>query len=182
MMKDKIITIIMYMLLVTVGFASMLHNILWFSLDDITNCFYGGILKYMFILIFLSTLIFPVLLRRKFKKKWNLPALMLALLLTVPVFNKGILKIAEDDLRIYSKEKWDKHKDLRIYMIDDLETNYIRKGSREEYVISLLGKPNTIRKGEKKTIEYYVNTGIDPVRFYITFENDAVVETGKYYT
>lgn len=65
---------------------------------------------------------------------------LIIVLLITPIFNNGILGYVEDDLRIFSKEKWDKYEKLRIYMIDDLETHYITKGMSEEFVISLLGE------------------------------------------
>ena len=84
---------------------------------------------------------------------------------------------------IFSKEKWDKYESLRIYMLDDLDTNYIWKGADEEYVIKLLGEPFYIKEKNPRYIEYYVSSGnLDPIRFYIMFEDGEVVETGKRHT
>ena len=63
------------------------------------------------------------------------------------MFNNGILKFIEDDLRIYSREKWDQHRKLRIYMLDDLETDYlyiIDKGNLE-----LSGTPIEVLQKDK---------------------------------
>ena len=104
-------------------------------------------------------------------------------LLIVPIFNDGLIKRVEDDLSIFSKEKWDKYESLRIYMLDDLDTNYILKGADEEYAIKLLGEPFYIKEENPRYIEYYVSSGnLDPIRFYIMFEDGKVIKTGKHHT
>ena len=182
-MKEKLTSIILYVLIAAMVCVLLPYQLFMLACDDIVNYFYGGILKYIFLFLLLSIFILPVALRKKFSKKWNLPAIVLALLVVVPLCNNGILKIIEDDLRIFSREKWDKHEDLRIYMLDDLQTNYIFKGQSEERVIGLLGEPSSTTNNGKKIIEYYVNPGyVDAVRFYIVFEDGVVAEMGKNYT
>ena len=118
-----------------------------------------------------------------YKQKWILPTVLIIVLLITPIFNNGILGYVEDDLRIFSKEKWDKYETLRIYMIDDLETHYITKGMSEEFVINLLGEPMYVKEDSPRFIEYYISPGyLDPIRFYIMFEDGEVVETGKHHT
>lgn len=112
-----------------------------------------------------------------------MPTVLIIVLLITLIFNNGIWGYVEDDLRIFSKEKWDKYEKLRIYMIDDLETHYITKGMSEEFVISLLGEPIYVKEASPRSIEYYISPGyLDPIRFYIMFEDGEVVETGKHHT
>lgn len=178
-----ILTILLYFVLAVAACAFLGYSFLLFSLNDIMIYFSGGVLKYIYIFISAIALLFPIAARKRLKKKWALPIILSAILLIVPVFNLGILKIVEDDLRVFSVEKWDKNENLRIYMLDDLETSYIRNGiTDEEAVIDLLGEP-TYSYIEGEYMEYYVNHGfIDPIIFYIKLEKGIVVETGKFYS
>ena len=187
-MKERILTIIMYSLLAFIRlvyiagytFSGLLTG---FGGGSIITDYCSGILIYIFSVIWVISLGLPILKRKKFKKKWILPMVLTLVLLIVPIFNDGLIKRVEDDLSIFSKEKWDKYESLRIYMLDDLDTNYIWKGADEEYVIKLLGEPFYIKEENPRYIEYYVSSGnLDPIRFYIMFEDGKVIETGKHHT
>ena len=68
-------------------------------------------------------------------------------------------------------------------MLDDLETDYLYKGRTEEDVKYLLGEPDFISGENSQRYEYFVNPGfLDPIMFYVHFENGVVVETGKRHT
>ena len=124
-MKQKVVLIFMYIVLtVVVGFVGAYWLIL-FAFDDIINYYCYGILRYVFLLIILAGIILPILKYKKYKQKWILPMVLIIIILITHVFNSGILKFVKDNLEIYSQEKWENNEYLRIYMINDLETNYV---------------------------------------------------------
>ena len=181
-MKEKLITISLYILLALIVCAIGFYWLFTFAFDDILN-YYGGILKLIFILIMVAGIVLPIIKYRKHQQKLILPVVLCLMVLITPIFNNGILKLVEDDLRIYSKEKWEKHRNLRIYMLDNLETHYLYKGKTEEAVKKLLGEPDYVTGENAQRYEYFVNPGyIDPIIFYVEFENGVVVETGKYHS
>ena len=182
-MKGKVLTVFIYVVLalVTVVGGAYWGCLIFFN--DIVNLYHGGILRYIFIFILFAGIALPIIKYRKHQQKWILPTVLCLMMLITPIFNNGILKFVEDDLKIFSKEKWDKYEALRIYMIDDLETHYITKGMSEEFVINLLGEPMNVKEDSPRFIEYYISPGyLDPIRFYIMFEDGEVVETGKRHT
>lgn len=182
-MKEKLIVISLYILLAIIVCTVGAYWLFAFAFDDVLNYYYGGILKVFFILIMIAVIALPIIKYRKHQQKWILPVVLCLMMLITPIFNNGILKFVEDDLRMFSKEKWDKYETLRIYMIDDLETHYITKGMSEEFVINLLGEPMYVKEDSPRFIEYYISPGyLDPIRFYIMFEDGEVVETGKHHT
>lgn len=181
-MKDKIITVCMYLLLATIAIIVGFYWTILFAFDDVINKYCGGILKIVFLVIIAAGVILPVLKYRKYEKKWLLPAVLIGVLLLTPIFNNGILGFVKDDLRIYSEEKWNKHKDLRTYMIEDLEINYLYNSSDEEYVIGLLGEPDFVSEENPRRFMYYVgNDLIDGIYFYIEFEDGKIADTGRHY-
>ena len=178
-MKQKVVLIFMYILLTVVaGFV----GVYWLSLfvfDDIINHYCYGILRYVFLLIIVAGIILPILKYRKYKQKWILPLVLIIITLVTPVFNNGILKFVQDNLEIYSQEKWENNEYLRIYMINDLETNYVIKGRNQEYVKSLLGEPDLVSGDNSQYFEYYAGVGfMETIMYYVRFENGIVVETG----
>lgn len=182
-MKGKLITLSLYILLSLIVCVTGGYWLFTFAFDDILNYYYGGILKYIFILIMAVFIVLPIIKYRKHQQKWILPAVLCLMVLVTPIFNNGILKFVEDDLRIYSSERWEQHRNLRIYMLEDLETDYLYKGSSEEYVKKLLGEPDLVTGENGERYEYLVSSGyLDPIMFYVEFENGVVVETGKHHT
>lgn len=182
-MKEKLTTIALYILLALIVCATGVYWLFTFAFDEILNDYYGGVLKYVFIVIMILGIILPIIKYRKNQKKWILPMVLSLIVLLTPIFNNGILKFVEDDLRIYSREKWDRHKALRIYMLEDLETDYLYKGQTEEYVKYLLGEPDFISGEESQRYEYFVSHGyMDSIMFYVEFKDGAVVETGRWHT
>ena len=182
-MKEKIITIFLYILLALIVSATGAYWHFVFNLDDILNYYNNGILKFIFSLIMLAVIVLPIVKYRNYKQKWILPIVLCLIVLVATIFNNGILKLIEDDLRIYSRGKWERYEELRIYMLDDLETHYIYKGQKDEYVKSLLGEPDLESGDNSQRYEYFVSPGfMDSVMFYVQFENGEVVETGKRHT
>ncbi len=182
-MKRKMLTVFMYTALALVTVVGGLYWVNLIFFNDIVNLYHGGVLRYIFLLILFAGIGLPILKYRKYKQKWILPTVLIIILLITPIFNNGILGYVEDDLGMFSKEKWDKYESLRIYMIDDLETHYITKGMSEEFVVNLLGEPMYVKEDSPRFIEYYISPGyMDPIRFYIMFEDGEVVETGKHHT
>ncbi len=182
-MKEKLMIISLYILLALIVCGVGIYWLFAFAFDDILNYYYGGILKYIFILIMIVGIILPIIKYRKHQQKWILPMVLCLVVLITPIFNNGILKFVEDDLRVYSREKWEQHKNLRTYMLDNLETRYLYKGSTEEYVINLLGEPDFVSRENSQCYEYYSSPGyVDSIMFYVQFENGLVVETGKRHT
>ena len=120
---------------------------------------------------------------KKMKRLWMLPLFLIVSTIITTTVNCAVLYCASDYMSVYTKEKWDKYETLRFYMIDDLETHYIKKGMTEEFVINLLGEPMYVKEDSPRFIEYYISPGyLDPIRFYIMFEDGEVVETGKHHT
>ncbi len=182
-MKEKLIVILLYILLAIIVCTVGAYWLFAFAFDDVLNYYYGGILKVFFILIMIAVIVLPIIKYRKRQQKWILPVVLCLMMLIIPIFNNGILKFVEDDLRLFSKEKWEQHRNLRIYMLDDLEEYYLYKGKTEESVKDLLGEPDYVTVENVQRYEYFVNPGyIDPVMFYVQFENGVVVETGKRHT
>lgn len=182
-MKGKVLTVFMYVVLALVTVVGGAYWVCLIFFNDMVNLYHGGILRYIFLFILFAGIGLPILKYKKYKQKWILPTVLIIVLLITPIFNNGILGYVEDDLRIFSKEKWDKYETLRIHMIDDLETHYIKKGMSEEFVINLLGEPIYVKEDSPRFIEYYISPGyLDPIRFYIMFEDGEVVETGKHHT
>ena len=182
-MKEKLIVILLYILLAIIVCTVGAYWLFAFAFDDVLNYYYGGILKVFFILIMIAVIVLPIIKYRKHQQKWILPVVLCLMMLITPIFNNGILKFVEDDLRMFSKEKWEQHRNLRIYMLDDLEEYYLYKGKTEESVKDLLGEPDYVAVENVQRYEYFVNPGyIDPVMFYVQFENGVVVETGKRHT
>lgn len=182
-MKEKFIIISLYILFAIIVCVIGSYWLLAFVFDDVLNYYYDGILKLIFILIMIAAIVLPIIKYRKYQQKYILPIVLCITMLIVSVFNNGILKFVEDDLRIYSREKWEKHRNLRIYMLDNLETHYLYKGKTEDAVKKLLGEPDYVTGENSQRYEYYVNPGyIDPVMFYVEFENGLFVECGKYHS
>ncbi len=182
-MKRKMLTVFLYAVLALLTVVGVAYWVCLIFFNDMVNLYHGGVLRYIFLFILFAGIGLPILKYRKYKQKWILPTVLIIILLITPIFNNGILGYVEDDLRIFSKEKWDKYEPLRIYMIDDLETHYITKGMSEEFVINLLGEPMYVKEDSPRFIEYYISPGfLDPIRFYIIFEDGEVVETGKHHT
>lgn len=182
-MKEKLITISLYILLAIIVCFVGIYLLFTFAFDDILNYYYGGVLKYIFILIMVMFIVLPIIKYRKHQKKWVLPTVLCLMVLITPIFNNGILKFVEDDLRMFSEGKWEQHRNLRIYMLDNIETRYLYEGKTEESVKDLLGEPDYVTGENAQRYEYFVNPGyIDPIIFYVEFENGVVVETGKYHS
>ena len=185
-MKEKMITLCLFLLYTTLALVVCAVGLYWFmvfTLNDIVNYYCGGILRFVFLLIILIGITLPILKYRKHGQKWVLPTVLIIILLLTPIFNNGILKIAEDDLRIFSREKWEQNEHLRIYMLDDLETHYLHKATTVEHVIELLGEPDFVSGDNSQRYEYFAGSGfMDSIMFYVQFENGFVVETGKLYT
>jgi len=181
-MKETILTMLMYLFFALIAFVSAVFSFFYFGFNDIVQYYNDGVLKEVFLISFVAIIILPFLFRKKINKKWILPVTLSAILIILPVCYNGIVKFIEDDIRVFSTEKWNKQKRLRIYMIDYLQTHEIKKGETEERVVSLLGEPDN-KRDENKIIEYYIHPGyIDPIILYIKFENGEVIEMGKYYS
>ena len=181
-MKKKITVISLYILLAIIVGVVGIYWLFTFTFDDILNYYYGGILKLIFILIMVAGIVLPIIKYRKHQQKWVLPAVLCLIVLLTPIFNNGILKFVEDDIRIYSREKWERHRNLRIYMFDDLNER-IYKGVTEERVKDLLGEPDFVAGENSQRYEYFANPGyMDPIMIYIEFEDGLVVEFGKYHS
>ncbi len=177
-MKEKVILIFLYVLLALMVCVSGIYWIFTFTFNDVVVHYYGGILKLVFLLTISTGIALPIIKYRKHKQKWVLPMVLILIMLVTPVFNNGILKFAEDHLKIYSRSNWNNNRYLRIYMIDDLETQYVLKGKSEEYVKELLGEPDFVSKEKLKCFEYVAgNDFMDVVMYHIYFEDGFVVET-----
>lgn len=178
-MKGKLIIISLYILLALIACATGVYWLVTFAFDDIINHYCCGILRAIFLIIIILGIILPILKYRKYSQKWILPLVLSFVMLITPIFNNGILKFVEDSLEIYSKDKWEDNEYLRIYMLSDLETNYLLKGRTPEYVKNLLGEPDFVSGDNSQYFQYYAGVGfMETIMYYVRFENGVVVETG----
>ena len=180
-MKNSIITIVLYILFAFVAFAVGCYNFFLFVFDDIIKYYLGGILIYVFALIILSVVVFLIIKYKNHSKKYVLPLALCIALTATTVFNNGILKYVEDNIRIYSAQKWQKYKKLRIYMIDSIENHYLHEGDDQQHVKNILGEPDYVKGDNSERYEYFISPGfVDPVMYYIEFKDGCIIKMGKY--
>lgn len=180
-MREKLITISLYMLLALIVCINGVYWFLAFVVNDILNYYYGGILKFIFIFTIAVAIMLPIIKYRKHHQKWILPMVLSLMVVITLIFNNGLLRFVEDDLRDFSQEKWERHKELRIYMLNDLELHHLYKGQKEEDVKRLLGEPVFISGEKSQRYVYGISPGfLDPIMFYVEFENGVLAETDMY--
>lgn len=94
------------------------------------------------------------------------------------IVNSGIYLGITGYLSDYSRKKWDRYENFRIYMIDDLQKEHQLIGKSEEEIIELLGEPARKPDSGPRRFEYYVGDSmIDPYVYEIIFNNGIVENT-----
>lgn len=182
---STILTVLLYCVLVLVASVSALWFFGTLIFGDIVHYYKGGILRPILFLVYLASVVLPIIKYRRYEKKWVLPTVLSVMLIITPVFINGIIDFAEESMKTFTVERWQDNKWLREYMLDDLETYYPIKGRDEAYIKKLLGEPESTQVAiDGNTIYYYpIGDGwFDPVRYYIKFSDGVVVETGKMHT
>ncbi len=146
--------------------------------------FQRGILKDIFIMIWIIGLIIPMLCYKKMKRIWMLPlCLILSTIMTTAV-NYGALYATFDYISVYSREKWDNYPSVRYYMLDNLKEQYDFIGMTEQELTEILGEPTYIIKCSstkyKGCTAYQYMIGDDSIDGYtydFIFDNAIVIDT-----
>lgn len=146
---------------------------------SIIGRFRQGILKDIFIMIWVVGLIIPVLCCRKMKHIWMLPLWMIIATIITTTVNYAILNITADYISVYTREKWDQHPRVRYYMLDSLNEQYDFIGMSEQELTKILGEPNRIIENDGQVrFQYMVGDDFtDPHSYDFIFENAIVVDT-----
>ena len=179
---SKILTILLYCVLVLVTAGVGLLGFLYFMWNDILRYYGDGILKPVYGLIAVLGIILSIVIFAKNKKRWILPVVLSISIVCSLSVCIGINECVKYSLSSFSVENWGKYKYLRLYMLDDLQNRFTFEGATEESVLELLGEPTFVGEFDgKKALKYHVATDlIDAIGFYIVIEDGIVVETGKY--
>ena len=176
----KAVTVILYLalgaMLLLFAMAAVLY--LYLGPDPLSKHFCGGALKYVFAATTALMLLLPIIFRRKIKNRLMLPAILIIALISSAAVNTVIYKAAESYISVYSRDKWDRNKSLRIYMTDDLEWRYELLGKSREDITALLGEPDeAFDRAGYKIMQYYAgDDGVDAIFYEIRFVDDRVIE------
>ena len=175
-MKTKALNVVLYLMLAVMWCAIVFISHIFFFLNGIVEHFGNGILKIVFILVYICPLILTIIFHRKLKTNRKLPLCLLFATVVSIIFN-GIIYFSVDKyVSVYSKMKWDNNKELRFYMIDSLEKQFDFIGKTEQEVTDILGEPQSIREyGDCRFFEYYIGSDyIDPYTYDFIFKNGIV--------
>ena len=166
------VTVALVLFWLGVAFATYL---LW-VVSDVFRLLGGGVLLYVFIAIYIISLVLPFVLRQWMEEYFSMRAKfvvssLLAVIVAGVVFVGAVSYISE-----FTPKKWANNEPLRVYMIDDLEDEYLVTGKTNEEIKELLGEPKYVY-GNEEMYEYYVGDSlIDPYGYQITFENGTSVD------
>lgn len=153
-------------------------SFLLYLVSDMFKFLGNGILVYITVGIYILSFVLPIVFKKWISKYFSLPLSFVLFTILSVVFVGCILGGAKSYISNFSQEKWNNNERLRIYMIDDLEEDYVIVGMTNEEVLDLLGKPTYISDEQNSKYEYYVGESIiDPYGYQIDFENDIAVNT-----
>ncbi|MDO5397637.1 MAG: hypothetical protein Q4G33_06885 [bacterium] len=97
---------------------------------------------------------------------------MIILIISAVAVNASVFALTYTYFSHFTKTKWERNEQVRIYMINDLESKHEIIGKSEQEIIDLLGKPSNVAEYGLKTYEYYIGDDlIDPYTYNIGFEN-----------
>ena len=178
-MKSKILTILLYILLTVIWCGVLFASVVFILSNTVIERFGNGILKAVFVLVYLCAVILPIILRKKIKTNYIMPSVLIVSTIAAIIINGAIYSTADNYMSTYSRQKWDNNEELRFYMIDDLERQYDFIGKDEQEIIDLLGSPSNISEHSGKRFEYYIGDDyIDPYTYDIIFKDGIVIRTG----
>lgn len=171
---------LLYGLIIAVWGGILCGSIIFVSLNRIVADFGNGILKLIFIVVYICAVTLSIIFYRKSKLNFKKPIILLIFVIAALIINIAAYCAAENYVSVYSRQKWDNNEKLRIYMIDDLESQYNFDGKSENEVINLLGEPNVVSENNfGKKFEYYIGDDhIDPYTYDVIFNNGFAVKTG----
>lgn len=179
-MKTKILNILLYLLLAVMWCGILFVSFIFLLLNDIVAHFGNGILKIVFVFIYMCALALPIIFRRKLKADWMLPLFLILATVLAMVSNGILYNFVDNYVSTYSRAKWDSNAELRFYMVDSLEEQFDFIGKTEQEVRDILGEPaNVAEYGGWRVFEYYIGDDyIDPYTYDIRFENGIVMNSG----
>lgn len=171
--------IALYIILVALGCGIACASLIFFMVDGFVNQFGNGLLKAVFVTIYLCAIAATIAIGKKKKAGLALPLCLTIAALSAFMVNGIIYNAAGLYSSVYSREKWDENEEIRFYMIDDLEKKYDSVGMSKAEVIEILGEPDAISEyGGWEVFDYYLGYGddmIDPYTYNIRFEDGIAV-------
>lgn len=178
--NSKVLNILLYILLAIILCGIIFASYVFLMFNDLVENFGNGILKLIFLFVYMCMFSLPIIFRKRIKVNWLLPFLLVLSTVLAIVFNGVIYNEVDNYVSIYTRQKWDTHSELRFYMIDDLEKKYKFIGKTEQNVTDVLGEPtNIVQYNDYKVFEYYIRSDyIDPYTYDLKFDNGVVVNTG----
>lgn len=176
----RIITnIALYIIFAALGCGIACASLIFFMVDGFVNQFGDGVLKAVFVTIYLCAIAATIAICKKKKVGLALPPCLTLAALSAVMVNGIIYNAAGLYSSVYSREKWDENEEIRFYMIDDLEKKYDFVGMTKDKVIEILGEPDTVSEyGGWEVFDYYLGYGddmIDPYTYNVRFEDGIAV-------
>ncbi|MEG2584114.1 MAG: hypothetical protein RSA27_06380 [Oscillospiraceae bacterium] len=179
-MLSKIITAILYLILAFVWFMILWASWTIFNFSSLLQHFWNGGLIFVFGFLAILVFVFPFIFRKKLSANWMKPTAMLVLTGVVCLTSCGILNITKIYVSNFNRATWDNNAELRIYMIEDLESEYQLIGKTEQEIKTLIGEPSNISEYKGRTFEYVISSGfMDPITFDIRFKNGVATRCEK---
>lgn len=176
-MKCKLLNMFLYLVLAVTWLFILSMSYLFLYIDDLIKDFCGGLLLAIFIVVYISTIIVPIAIRKKMNDSHMLPLSLLAAFVTGIIINCIIHNSVFVYVSNFTRSKWKSLPDIRYYMIDDLENEHEITGKTEQDILYLLGEPTYVQERETKQYSYYVGKGyIDSVFYDIIFKDGVAID------
>lgn len=179
-MFSKIKIVILYLILAFVWYVILRISPVIFIFSPLLQYFWNRGLMVIFGGLAILVFVLPIIFRKRLSVNWMKPAAMLVLTGVVCLTSYGILNIMKSYVSNFNRTVWDNNKEFRVYMVEDLESNYQLIGKTEQEIKMLIGEPSNISEYRGRTYEYFISSGfIDPITFDIRFENGVVTKCEK---
>ena len=178
-MSERVKNILLSVLLIVIWQWILSASFVLFIVSDIIQIFGGGILKYIFVFVYILAVLLPIIFRKRLGKFASLPLVMLVFAVFSVMVNGGIYLGVKGYISEYDSTKWNEMERLRIYMTDDMEEELNILGKTDTEVELLLGATVKSETGDGKVVyEYYAGEGLmDPITYDIIFENGVAIKT-----
>lgn len=177
-MRFRVFNVLLSILLILIWCGIFFASFIFLMVSDIMQHFGNGILKYIFAFIYALAFVVPIIFRKRLKAHCPYPLMLIIFTVLSVIVNSGIYLGITGYLSDYSRKKWDRYENFRIYMIDDLQKEHQLIGKSEEEIIELLGEPARKPDSGPRRFEYYVGDSmIDPYVYEIIFNNGIVENT-----
>ncbi len=179
-MKTKALNVILYLFLAIMWFVILFISCFFLLLNNVVDHFGNGILKNIFILVYICGFILPIIFHKKLKSNYMLPLCLILATVLSTIINGVIYNSVDNYISVYSREKWNDNAELRFHMIDNLEKQFDFIGKTEQEIKDILGEPsNTIEYDGWRVFEYYIgNDYIDAYTYDFRFEKGFVINSG----